>query len=136
MKYLVSGAVDEANLGAVIRAFGGEVSLSALPGVQADAAPAEPAATDEAGQSTAGPTPRKKRAFRRKSNGNGSTWPAEGSIYDTVLKSLQGGEPKTPLALRDVLVAGGFSGGSINSALGRLEKAGKAKKGPEGWIAA
>ena len=36
MKYFVSGLVDEAGLGAVVRAFGGEVTLSALP---VDAAP-------------------------------------------------------------------------------------------------
>ena len=31
MKYFVSGSVDEAGLGAVVRAFGGEVTLTALP---------------------------------------------------------------------------------------------------------
>lgn len=130
MKYLVSGVADSATLDAVFRAFGGEVTVAALPGAS------KPIPVAEAARESDPPAAKKRTVKRTRSgNGNGSGWPAEGSIYDTVLKSIQG-EPKTPAALRDVLVAGGFSPGSVNSALGRLEKAGKAKKGAEGWMAA
>jgi hypothetical protein len=79
--------------------------------------------------------PAKQKRTTKRVKGNGAEWPAKGSIYDVVLQAIQM-EPKTPTALRDVLTAGGFSAGSINSALGRLEKANKAKKGDGGWIAA
>ena len=125
MKYLVSGPVDEANLNAVVRAFGGEVTLTALPGVQADAPKVVVKDTLEP------PKPAKKK----RANGHGASWPAEGSIYDVVLKSIQTA-PKTAAELREVLKAGGFSVGSVNSALGRLEKALRVKKGDDGWIAA
>lgn len=129
MKYLVSGVVaDGSTLDTVVRAFGGEVTLTALSEAKADA-PQSAAEVIHALH----PTPRKKPVKR--ANGNGAAWPASGSIYDIVLQSIQA-EPKTPSALREVLTAAGRSGGSLNSALGRLEKAGKVKKGDGGWLAA
>ena len=130
MKYFVSGMVDEAGLGAVVRAFGGEVTLSALPGNQASAPEPTPVDAIHAMH----PPAQAKRTVKRITKGNGD-WPAKGSIYDTVLQAVQS-EPKTPVALREILTAGGFSPGSVNSALGRLEKANKIRKGEEGWIAA
>lgn len=129
MKYLVSGVIDEAGLNTVVLAFGGSVTLTAFPGAEADAP--QPAAAEAT--KVLHPTPRKKPVKR--ANGNGAAWPASGSIYDIVLQSIQA-EPKTPSALREVLTAAGRSGGSLNSALGRLEKAGKVKKGDGGWLAA
>jgi hypothetical protein len=77
------------------------------------------------------PAPLKPRAKR----GNGGEWPAEGSIYSVVLKALESGE-KTTTELRDVLKEGGFSIGSVGSALARLEKGGRAKRTTEGaWAA-
>ena len=128
MKYLVSGPVDEANLNAVVRAFGGEVTLTALPGVQADAPRIVVKDTLEHPMA-------EKPAKKKRANGNGAEWPAKGSIYDVVLQSIQTG-PKTATALREVLTTGGFSAGSVNSALGRLEKALRIKRGEGGWISA
>ena len=83
MKYFVSGMVDEADLGAVVRAFGGEVTLSALPGNQASAPEPTPVDAIHAMH----PPAQAKRTVKRITKGNGD-WPAKGSIYDTV---LQGG---------------------------------------------
>jgi hypothetical protein len=82
------------------------------------------------------PAPRPKaQKPRRATKGDGS-WPAPGSIYSTVLEALGDG-PKTPNELRAVLKERGFSAGSVNSALGRLEKNNKAKKtGSGSWAAA
>ena len=81
------------------------------------------------------PAPPKARKQKRGQKGDGS-WPAPGSIYGTVLEALGDG-PKTPNELRDVLKARGFSAGSVNSALGRLEKNDKAKRtGSGSWTAA
>lgn len=136
MKYLVSGMVDDATLSAVVKAFGGPITLSALPAVQADAP--FPTAQSQSAQQTEAlkAAPAKPRAkAKRTMKSNGGEWPAKDSIYDVVLEAIKEG-PKTPIALRDVLSARGFSKGSVNSALGRLDKAGKAKRGPEGWIVA
>jgi hypothetical protein len=73
--------------------------------------------------------PKKTKHVGKK--GNGGDWPPKGGIYATVLDALREG-PRTPNQLREVLAAKDFSPGSVNSALGRLEKAGKARKGGAG----
>jgi hypothetical protein len=67
----------------------------------------------------------------RAKRGNGGEWPAEGSIYSVVMKALDNGA-MTPSELRDVLKEGGFSPGSLGSALGRLEKQKKALRLDDG----
>jgi hypothetical protein len=75
-------------------------------------------------------------ARKRAPKGNGDDWPPPGGIYATVLDALKEG-PKTSPDLREALKAGGFAGGSLNSALARLEEQGRARKTDEGaWIAA
>ena len=135
IKYLVSGVADDATLSAVIKAFGGQITLSPVPEVQADA-PFPVAQSQSVQQTEALKAPVKRRQMKRVARHNGGEWPAKGSIYDVVLQSIQT-EPKTPTQLRAVLEAGGFRGGSVNSALGRLEKANRIRRGLEGgWIAA
>ncbi len=81
------------------------------------------------------PAPAKARKQKHVQKGEGS-WPAPGTIYSTVLEALGDG-PKTPNELRDVLKARGFSAGSVNNALGRLQKNDKAKRtGSGSWTAA
>jgi hypothetical protein len=76
-----------------------------------------------------------QRATRAK-RGNGGEWPAPGSLYMVILKALETG-PKGSEELREALRAAKFSGGSLNSALGRLEKGGKVTKDEQGaWAAA
>ena len=121
-------------LGAVVRAFGGEVTLTALPERQGKAEPEHQMSAADV-TTERHPPAKAKRTIKRTAKGNGGDWPAKGSIYDTVLQAVQT-EPKTPVALREILTAGGFSPGSVNSALGRLEARQKIRKGEEGWIAA
>jgi hypothetical protein len=81
------------------------------------------------------PAPAPPKARKQKHVQNDGSWPAPGTIYSTVLEALGDG-PKTPNELRDVLKARGFSPGSVNSALGRLEKNDKAKRtGSGSWTA-
>jgi hypothetical protein len=68
----------------------------------------------------------KPPAKTRAKKGNGE-WPAPGGSYAIVLETLQEGV-KAGQELRDVLVRRGFSPGSINSVLGRLEQRGKIRK--------
>ena len=132
MKYLVSGTADDATLSAVVKAFGGEVSLSALPGPQKET-PMEVAESTGALQQPAPARRRQKRAARHQ---NGGEWPAKDSIYDIVLQAIAA-EPMTPTALRDVLKNKGKSPGSVNSALNRLQKANKAQPTGSGtWAVA
>lgn len=82
------------------------------------------------------PKARKQKHVQKHVQKGDNSWPAPGSIYSTVLEALGDG-PKTPNELRDVLKARGFSAGSVNSALGRLEKNDKAKRtGSGSWTAA
>ena len=140
-RYRLSGTVDEAHLSSVIGAFSAaglrvdydpEITLSLLTKFNAF-----PAAQSQSVQQTeALKAPVKRRQMKRVARHNGGEWPAKGSIYDVVLQSIQT-EPKTPTQLRAVLEADGFRGGSVNSALGRLEKANRIRRGLEGgWIAA
>ena len=71
------------------------------------------------------PAPAKRRQTKRTKR-NGGEWPAKDSIYDVVLQAIAA-EPMSPTALRDVLKNRGFSPGSVNSALNRLQKANKAQ---------
>lgn len=142
-RYRLSGTVEEAHLSAVIGAYSAaglrssldpEITLSLMPAFQAMA----PSAHRDIEWGSTAPAPKAapapKRKIKRASPRNGAEWPAPGSIYDVVLQSIKE-SPKTPVVLREVLKAGGFSAGSVNSALVRLDKAGKAKNGEGGWIA-
>jgi hypothetical protein len=135
-RYRLSGTVEEGHLSSVISAFSGaalrsqldpEITLSLLS--KFNEAPKAAAAE----VIHAMPPAAKKRTVQRKTNG--AEWPAKGSIYDVVLEAVQKA-PMTPVALREVLKGRGFSAGSLNSSLGRLEKANKIRKGEGGWIAA
>ena len=131
MKYLVSGMADDATLGTVVKAFGGVVTLTAHPVAQKDAAPASAADAEHPTQ------PAKRRQIKRTArHQNGGEWPAKDSIYDIVLQAIAT-EPMSPTALRDVLKNRGFSPGSVNSALNRLQKNNKAQPTGSGtWAAA
>lgn len=140
-RYRLSGTVEEAHLSAVIGAYSAaglrseldpEITLSLMPAFKAMAPTAH--RDIEWGSTAPAPKAAPKRKIKRATRNNGAEWPAPGSIYDVVLKSIKD-SPKTPVALREVLKAGGFSPGSVNSALVRLDKAGKARNGEGGWIA-
>ena len=142
-RYRLSGTVDEAHLSSVIGAFSAaglrvdydpEITLSLLTKFNAFPA-AQSQSVQQADAIHAMHPPAKRRQTKRAARHNGGEWPAKGSIYDIVLQSIQT-EPKTPTALREILKSGGFSPGSVNSALGRLEKANRVKRGDGGWIAA
>jgi hypothetical protein len=139
-KYRLAALVKEENLTAVIAAMmaagmnqhlGTEILITEAvkerdPETIADIARDLPMAPS-APSAPATARPPKLRAKR----GNGGEWPPDGSIYSIVLKALDGGA-MTPSELRDVLKEGGFSPGSLGSALGRLEKQKKALRLDDG----
>ena len=139
-RYRVSGTVDEAHLSAVIAAFSAaamrsqldpEMTLSLMSVFNALAPkPVQDGATES-------PTPAKVRVVKRViKRSNGGEWPTKDSIYDVVLQAVRA-EPRVPGDLRDILTASGYSAGSLNSALGRLEKANKVRRTDDGfWNAA
>ena len=139
-RYRLSGTVDEAHLSVVIGAyteaglrgeFDPEITLSLMSKFNAPSPNPDPVSRDYPLVTA------KLSKVRRpaRGNGEGADWPKKGSIYDVVLQALQGA-PRSPADLREALKDSSFSAGSLNSALGRLEKAGKAKRGDGGWIAA
>ena len=143
MRFRIEATVEESDLAAVINkitdvgARRGKDYQIAVAAVRANANAIEP--KPDLGKvvhelHSQQPKPERQRRVSRKSNGG--AWPAEGSIYASVLKALEEG-PKTPNVLREVLTKDGFSAGSVNSALGRLEKAEKARKlGDGSWAVA
>jgi hypothetical protein len=134
--YLLEATIDDEDL------MAGVISAMMKAGIEIKLSPLTHAAKPESiGEIVHGlhpaPAPNTPPAPKpRAKRGNGGEWPAEGSIYSVVLKALESGE-KTANELREALKTGGFSTGSLNSALGRLEKGGKAKKLDHGaWGAA
>jgi hypothetical protein len=121
--------VDEQDLIAMIAAItGAGIEVKLHPVIEAD--------TKTIGEIAhalhPAPAPITKPAPKaRAKRGNGGEWPAEGSIYSVVMKALDNGA-MTPSELRDVLKEGGFSPGSLGSALGRLEKQKKALRLEDG----
>jgi hypothetical protein len=143
-RYRLGATIDEAHMSSVLAAISvagmrseldPEITLSLMLvfGERRNPAPSpgEAAHALHAGLERA-PSPR--RTVKRTKRDNGSEWPAKGSIYDVVLEAVQG-RPMTPQDLREVLKSRGFSPGSVNSSLGRLEKAGKVQRdGAGAWI--
>jgi hypothetical protein len=122
--------VDEADLTRIVAALtGAGIEVRLGPVIEPEDVSEHPIYRSQATSSPFAPKTRAKRS-------NGAEWPAEGSIYSTVLKALESGE-KTTDEVREALRAGDFASSSAASALARLVKSGKAKRTSEGgWVAA
>jgi hypothetical protein len=141
-RYRLGCTIDEAHVSAVLSAISvagmrseldPEITLSLML-VFGEKARGEAVHALHAGLERVAPAPR--RTVKRTKKDNGGEWPAKGSIYDVVLEAIRMDPPQTPNSLREILKTRGFSPGSVNSSLGRLEKAGKVQRDGSGaWAA-